>query len=86
MKLEHIPDYRLAEGLGQSSKGMELNMRVLQSIADATMVENRNMVQLTKENRRDSTRIKALTLVTILYLPATLLAVSIHNSRSSYSC
>ena len=51
-------------------------MLALRDIAAASRVENGDMLQLARDNREDAMGLKNLTLITILYLPATLVAVS----------
>jgi Mg2+ and Co2+ transporter CorA len=72
--LKQIPDYRLMEELGQSSRSLEASMMILRSIAAATQDKNENLLRLATQSRKDSIRVRTLTLITIFYLPATLLA------------
>ncbi|MCJ1332932.1 hypothetical protein MMC10_009626 [Thelotrema lepadinum] len=72
--LKQIRDHYLTEELARSSKALEGSMVALQTIAAATHTENSDMLQLAKHSRKDTLSLKILTRVTIIYLPATLVA------------
>ena len=48
--------------------------------------ESRDMLQLTRQNRGDAIRLKVLTHISIIYLPATLIAVRLLMTRIEGSC
>ena len=59
-------------------------MVALKNISTATHTENVDMVQLARRNRKDTMSLRTLTHITIVYLPASLIAVSsgiVHQDR-----
>lgn len=54
---------------------MQDHSQALRNIASAQKSEGENMTRLTRQTAQDSKMLKALTVMAILYLPATLLAV-----------
>jgi len=50
-------------------------MVALRNIATATHTENADMLRLARHNRKDTMSLRTLTRMTIVYLPATLIAV-----------
>lgn len=49
----------------------------MRSIAAAAKDENERLISITEQTRRDSKSLKALTVVATMYLPASLVAVSL---------
>ena len=50
-------------------------MIALENIAAATRTDNGDMLQLARHNRENTINLKTLTRITIVYLPASLIAV-----------
>ena len=73
--MKQIRSFRFSEELERSSKALEASMVALETNTAAIHTENRDMLQLTRQNRGDAMRLKILTYITIVYLPATLIAV-----------
>ena len=55
---------------------MEHNSHVLTDLGTSAREENKAIIVLTKQGRKDSRFMKILTFIAILYLPASLVAVS----------
>ena len=66
--MKQIREFYLTEELGRSSKALE-------AIAAATHAENVDMLRLARHNRKDTMSLRTLTRITIVYLPASLIAV-----------
>ncbi|KAH8164462.1 hypothetical protein CIB48_g3776 [Xylaria polymorpha] len=72
--LRQIPEYQLIEELNQTSKTLNDSILVLRNTATITQTEGSNMLEVARHNREDTVLIKTLTRITIIYLPATLIA------------
>ncbi|KAI1754172.1 hypothetical protein F4782DRAFT_45487 [Xylaria castorea] len=72
--LRQIPEYRLIEELDRNGKALNDNMLLLRDTANATQAGSVNMLEIAGQGREDAVLIKTLTRITILYLPATLIA------------
>ncbi|KAL8673354.1 MAG: hypothetical protein Q9168_002233 [Polycauliona sp. 1 TL-2023] len=72
--LKQIRDFYHTEEFGRSSRALEASMVALQGIATATHDENADMLRLARHNRRDTMSLRTLTRITIIYLPASLIA------------
>lgn len=57
------------------------NSHVLTELGQAAKQENAAIMKLTEKGRRDSRSTKILTFIAMLYLPASLVAVSPQNVR-----
>ncbi|KAH6846967.1 hypothetical protein B0I37DRAFT_414742 [Chaetomium sp. MPI-CAGE-AT-0009] len=72
--LRQIVKYRLTEDVNQSTRALGASMLVQRSLTARMQADNEGMLRLAEQGRQDDVRIKTLTLITILYLPATLIA------------
>ncbi|KIW34737.1 uncharacterized protein PV07_01495 [Cladophialophora immunda] len=72
--LAQIPYFVLIENLGSSSSALQASIIDLRNIAATVQTGNEDMLGLARESRKDSTKVKTLTFISIFYLPATLLA------------
>jgi len=55
--------------------------RILQSLAEESQNETRNIKQLTERSTRDAAAVRILTIVTLIYLPANVVAVNAPTSN-----
>jgi hypothetical protein len=62
---------------------MQDNGHSLKSLAQESRVENQIMRRLTEKGTRDASAVKAITVITILYLPTTVVAVSFFDFVST---
>jgi hypothetical protein len=76
-QLTQIPYFVLIENLGSSSSALETSIMDLRNITATLQTGNQDMLRLAGESRKDSTMVKSLTFITIFYMPATLIAVSL---------
>ena len=74
-QIKQIRKFHFTEELERSSKALETGMAALGTSTAAMHTENRDMLQLARQSRGDAMRLKVLTHITIIYLPATLIAV-----------
>ncbi|KAI9739968.1 MAG: hypothetical protein M1818_005024 [Claussenomyces sp. TS43310] len=81
--LNKILEFRDIETLRETNRAMQLNLATLQHIAVQTQRENETLSRIAKQNRKDSMKLKALTLIATVYLPATLLATIFSSSLIS---
>lgn len=84
-KLFQVLQFRNDEALTKSNTIMQHNSRVLTDLGTSAREENKAMIVLTKQGRQDSKFMKILTFIAMLYLPASLVAVSCHESSSNPS-
>jgi len=59
------------------------NQNSLKELAEEARRENYQMRMLTEKSTRDSEAIKVITILTIVFLPATVVAVSVSNLSSA---
>lgn len=74
-QLKQICDFYITDELRRSSKALEASMVALENIAAATRTDNGDMLQLARHHHEDTINLKTLTRITIVYLPASLIAV-----------
>lgn len=63
---------RIASSFSELSNG-----HILQQLARDTREESEQMTQLTRRSQRDGAAVKALTVITLVYLPTTVVLVSL---------
>lgn len=76
-KLGKILDFR-------NNEAMQNHETALRQIASESHTESENMVHLAKQTARDSKLLKALTILATMYLPSSLLAVSMPTTNHKY--
>ena len=69
MQLSNLLEY-------ENGKHMQDNGHSLKVLAQESRIENVHMRRLTEKATRDAAAMKAITVITILYLPTTVVAVS----------
>ena len=72
----HILSYRNQDALVKSNEVLNRNIDVMRELAVAAKSENELITILVSKSQKDSHTIKILTIVTLIYLPASLVAVS----------
>ncbi|KAK4224632.1 hypothetical protein QBC38DRAFT_458077 [Podospora fimiseda] len=72
--LRQIVEYRLTEDISNSSRAQESSMLVLRSLTSKMQADNEGILKLAEQSQKDGIRVKTLTVITIFYLPATLIA------------
>lgn len=73
--------FRNAEEFTRSNNMVQHNSYVLTELGKAAKQENGAIMKLTEKGRSDSRSTKILTFIAMLYLPASLVAVSPQNIR-----
>ena len=86
MQLSQILNYRNEDMLVKSNDALQKSSDAMCEIALATKAENELMSGLIGKSQRDSHTVKVLTYAALIYLPASLVAVSpVASARASFS-
>lgn len=83
MQLSQILNYRNENMLVKSNDALQKSSDALCEIALATKAENELMSALIGKSQKDSHTVKVLTYTALIYLPASLVAVSLVTSIST---
>ena len=75
--------FRHEEAITKINAVMQHNSQVLAEIATVSKKDNAAIMMLTKQARRDARSTKILTFIALLYLPASLVAVSFSFPEAS---
>lgn len=76
MQLSQILNYRNEDMLVKSNDALRRSSDAMREIALAAKAENERMSTLLGKSQRDSHTVKVLTYIALIYLPASLVAVS----------
>jgi hypothetical protein len=79
LQLSDIVEFRNGEILWKTSHAIHENLAIVRQIAFQSDQRSETLATLAVQCQRDSKRLKALTQVATMYLPATLIAVSDHS-------
>ena len=85
MQLSQILNYRNENMLVKSNDALQKGSDAMREIALATKAENELMSALIGKSQKDSRTVKILTYTALIYLPASLVAVSPVTSISTAS-
>lgn len=84
-KLSKVLDARRDEVLLQTNAAMQANLEMLKRIAFIAGEENQKLSKISSNTLKDSRTLKSLTTIATMYLPASLIAVSIANYNTNKS-
>jgi len=82
-KLSKVLDARRDEVLLQTNAAMQANLEMLKRIAFIAGEENQKPSKISSNTLKDSRALKSLTTIATMYLPASLIAVSIANDDTN---
>ena len=86
MQLSQILSHRNEDSLVKSNDALQKSSDAMREIALAAKAENELMSALIAKSRRDSHTVKVLTYIALIYLPASLVAVSpVTSAQASFS-
>ena len=77
MQLSDIVKLRNTRIMQATDQGIQASLSALQSIAAQTHQENMTLLKISQQGQNDSRTLKVLTIIATMYLPASLIAVSI---------
>lgn len=81
MQLMGILNFRGNETLQEINNAIRSNLEILRSIAASNQKETAALTELAQQDQRDSKKIKDLSFIVVLYVPATLVAVCAKNAK-----
>lgn len=77
--LQQITAYRAMTNLQSTASALETSLYLLRGIATASQLQTQSILTIAQSGSKDSLRIKTLTHIATVYLPPTLIAVSLQR-------